>query len=494
MLPTQKEACYEAFRSKDARFDGRLFVGVRSTGIYCRPFCPARVPKPENCTFFTTAADAEKAGFRPCLVCRPELAPGSAPMDASHELARKAARLLEENCSTGLSLAAAAGKLQCSDRHLRRIFKEEYHVTPMEYMETCRLLLAKNLLTDTSLSVLDVAMAAGFGSVRRLNELFQQRYHLTPGALRRKASARSAVPEEISLDAGYRMPYDWEYIHEFLASRIIKGVETADAESYARTLALKDRKGRTCTGWLRISNDAKKHALRIRLSDSLVPVLSQVLASVRRVFDLFCDPGLISHRLQDMASIDPSLPRPGIRVPGAFIPFETAVRAILGQQISVKAANTLAGRIAEQFGTPAAAGIAGLDRIFPTPEQILDLGENLPEAFGKLGVTSSRSRTILELARAVTDGSVRLDSCEDAETVMEQLKAIKGIGSWSAQYIAMRTLNWPDAFLETDSGIKRSLPDLSPGERLLKAEAWRPWRSYAVLNLWSLERKSHHDL
>jgi AraC family transcriptional regulator of adaptative response / DNA-3-methyladenine glycosylase II len=488
MLPNQKEACYEAFRSKDARFDGRLFVGVSSTGIYCRPVCPARVPKIENCTFFTSAAEAEKAGYRPCLLCRPELAPGQAPMDASHVLARKAARMLEENCSGGMSLAEAAAYLGCSDRHLRRVFQEEFHVTPVAYTETCRLLLAKNLLTDTALSVMDVAMAAGFGSARRMNELFKKRYHLTPTQLRRKAAGK-AVNQEISLDIGYRVPYCWDEIHDFLAGRAIAGVEIADETSYARTVSLTSRSGKEVTGWMRVQNDAKKHCLRVTLSESLIPVLSQVLAGVRRVFDLYCDPEIIYEKLKIMNELHPDLARPGMRIPGAFVPFETAVRAILGQQITVKAAGTLAGRIAAKFGRPIETGIEGLNRIFPTPDMLLTMKNQLVDEFGKLGVIASRSRTILSLAEAVQSGKLRLDSSVNAETEMDKLKKIKGIGNWSAQYIAMRTMAYPDAFLETDIGIKRALPELSPKERLELAEAWRPWRSYAVINLWNRKKE-----
>ncbi|MCH3951410.1 MAG: helix-turn-helix domain-containing protein [Acidaminococcus sp.] len=488
MLPNQKEACYEAFRSKDARFDGRLFVGVSSTGIYCRPVCPARVPKIENCTFFTSAAEAEKAGYRPCLLCRPELAPGQAPMDASHVLARKAARMLEENCSGGMSLAEAATYLGCSDRHLRRVFQEEFHVTPVAYTETCRLLLAKNLLTDTALSVMDVAMAAGFGSARRMNELFKKRYHLTPTQLRRKAAGK-AVDQEISLDIGYRVPYCWDEIHDFLAGRAIAGVETADETSYARTVSLTSRSGKEVTGWMRVQNDAKKHCLRVTLAESLIPVLSQVLAGVRRVFDLYCDPEIVYEKLKIMNELHPGLARPGMRIPGAFVPFETAVRAILGQQITVKAAGTLAGRIAAKFGKPIETGVEGLNRIFPTPAVLLSMKDSLEDEFGKLGIIASRSRTILSLAEAVQSGEIRLDSIADAEMEMAKLKKIKGIGNWSAQYIAMRTMAYPDAFLETDIGIKRALPDLSPKKRLELAEAWRPWRSYAVINLWNRKKE-----
>jgi AraC family transcriptional regulator of adaptative response / DNA-3-methyladenine glycosylase II len=488
MLPNQKEACYEAFRSKDARFDGRLFVGVSSTGIYCRPVCPARVPKIENCTFFTSAAEAEKAGYRPCLLCRPELAPGQAPMDASHVLARKAARMLEENCSGGMSLAEAAAYLGCSDRHLRRVFQEEFHVTPVAYTETCRLLLAKNLLTDTTLSVMDVAMAAGFGSARRMNELFKKRYHLTPTQLRRKAAGKT-VSQEISLDIGYRVPYCWDEIHDFLAGRAIASVEIADSRSYTRTVSLVSRSGKEVTGWMRVRNDAKKRCLRVTLSESLIPVLSQVLAGVRRVFDLYCDPEMIYEKLKVMNELRPGLARPGMRIPGAFVSFETAVRAILGQQITVKAAGTLAGRIAAKFGKPVETGIEGLNRIFPTPDMILAMKDQLVDEFGKLGVIASRSRTILSLAEAVHSGEIRLDSSADAETEMEKLKQIKGIGNWSAQYIAMRTMAYPDAFLETDIGIKRALPEFSPRERLNLAEAWRPWRSYAVINLWNKKKE-----
>ncbi len=483
MLPDHKEACYEAFRSKDARFDGRLFVGVRSTGIYCRPVCTARVPKIENCTFFRTAAEAEKAGYRPCLICRPELAPGNAPMDASRILARKAARLLETNCSTGQKLSELAERLGCTDRHLRRVFLEEYHVTPIQYEQTCRLLLAKNLLTDTPLSILEVAMAAGFGSARRMNELFQERYHLTPTALRRAAANRSPS-DEMTIRVGYRPPYRWEEIHAFLAKRALLHVEACDETSYARTVRLKDRKGKPVTGWMRVTHDEKKRALRITLSESLVPVLSQVLSGVRRLFDLYCDPGIIEKTLCRMDELAPHLFLPGIRVPGCFDPFETAVRAILGQQITVKAANTLAARITETYGDPVDTGLEGLDRSFPSPEKVLSLGDSLQDCFGRLGVIAARTHTIRELAKAILAGAIILDPCADPEAEMEKLKKIKGIGNWSAQYIAMRTMAWPDAFLDTDSGIKHALPDMTPKERIRTAEAWHPWRSYATLSLW----------
>ena len=299
MNTEEKQAFYQAFRSKDARFDGRFFIGVKSTGIYCRPVCRARLPKPENCEYFRTASEAEQAGYRPCLLCRPELAPGSSPIDASSQLAWRAAGLLRENCGSGINLPALAGELGCTDRHLRRVFRQTCHVTPVQYLQTCRLLLAKELLTDTSLPVLDIAMAAGFGSVRRMNELFQKQYHMTPTRLRRESAAK-ASDGALAVSIGYRPPYNWPAMLTFLRQRAIPGIERVENDGYERTVGIRSRTGELCKGWLRVENVPGRNMLRAVFSESLVPVLPQVLAGVRHLFDTDCDPALIGETLEDM--------------------------------------------------------------------------------------------------------------------------------------------------------------------------------------------------
>lgn len=476
---------YAAFQAKDLRFDGRFFVGISSTKIYCRPVCWAKQAKKENCTFFSTAAEAEAAGYRPCLLCRPELAPGNSVVDASSVLAHKAARLMEENCGNGQSLEELAGRLGCTDRHLRRVFMEEYHVTPVQYLQTCRLLLAKNLLTDTGLSVLDVAMAAGFGSLRRLNDLFKKHYGLTPTDLRKNVKNGKKQANEVTVALGYHPPYCWEKIVDFLSQRAIPGVEIVTGGRYMRTVRLKGREERVYSGYISIGNNQKKNTIMVTLSDTLLPVLPQVLARVKRLFDLYCEPGVVYETLQTMNELRPDICVPGIRVPGCFDAFEMAVRAILGQQITVKAASTLAGKISRVYGIPVETGVDGLTHTFPTAEDIAGLAGHIEEHLGPLGVIASRSRCILTLAERLERRELILDESADPEQEMEKLLEIKGIGNWTAKYIAMRTLGWTDAFLETDIGIKHALPDYSPKELLALSEKWHPWRSYATMSLWN---------
>lgn len=476
---------YTAFKAKDARFDGRFFVGISSTGIYCRPVCRAKQPKAENCTFYRTAAEAEQAGYRPCLLCRPELAPGTSITDATADLVYRAARMLEENCGSGQNLEEIAKRLGCTDRHLRRVFTAEYNVPPVQYLQTCRLLLAKNLLTDTNLSILEVAMAAGFGSLRRFNDVFKKQYHLAPTALRKRMSEEKRIGGDITVTLGYRPPYPWEEMLRFLAGRAIAGVEVVKNKEYMRTVHLEDASGKHVNGWVRVSQNQKKNALNITVSETLLSVLPQVLARIRHLFDLYCDPDAVFGTLRSMNDIRPGLCVLGTRVPGCFDAFEMAVRAVLGQQITVKAASTLAARIVQTYGIPVQTEVDGLNHVFPTPEQILALGDDIANCLGKLGVASARSNTINELARAFVQGDLHLDIPAQPEEEMKKLMNIRGIGSWTAQYIAMRAMEWPDSFLETDAGVKKALPGYTPKELLKMAEAWRPWRSYATVNLWN---------
>ena len=490
-MPLENTAgLYAAFKAKDARFDGRVFVGISSTRIYCRPVCRARQPRRENCTFFRTAAEAERSGYRPCLLCRPEIAPGRSTTDAARTLAHQAARLLEENCGNGLSLEELAGKLNCSARHLRRVFAAEYNVSPVEYLQTCRLLLAKNLLTDTEMSIVDVAMAAGFGSLRRFNDVFKEHYRMPPTQLRKQrkqdaVAKDSLVNDGITLMLGYRPPYLWDELIQFLAGRAISGVELVENGEYARTARLLTPRGEYAIGWLKVAHRPKKNAVAVTVSDSLLPALPQVLARVRRLFDLHCDPETVFEALGSMNEIRPELHVLGTRVPGCFDAFEMATRAVLGQQITVKAAGTLAVRITEQLGTPIETGIPGLTQLFPTAEEITALHGPIEDQLGPLGVIATRSRTIRALAEALTTGELHLGPQSNPEQEIERLRAIPGIGDWTAQYLAMRSMEWPDAFLETDVGVRKALHPRSPKELRELAEAWRPWRSYATVSLWN---------
>lgn len=480
-----KSGLYAAFTAKDTRFDGRFFVGISSTGIYCRPVCRAKQPKAENCTFYHTAAEAEQAGYRPCLLCRPELAPGSSIADAANNLVYRAARMLEENCGSGQSLEELSRRLGCTDRHLRRVFTAEYNVPPVQYLQTCRLLLVKNLLTDTDLPVIEVAMAAGFGSLRRFNDLFKNHYNLSPTALRKRILEEQKHTGDVTLALGYRPPYLWEEMLRFLGGRAIPGIDAVKDNTYMRTVHLVTAEGKHMYGWMRVGHRPQKNALTVTVSETLLPVLPQVLARVRHLFDLYCDPEAVYGTLRVMNGIRPGLCVLGTRLPGCFNTFEMAVRAVLGQQITVKAASTLAARIADSYGTPIQTEISGLTHVFPSPEDILALDGPIEDNFGPLGIIAARSRTIHELARAIVQKEIDFDLPAQPEEEIKKLMAIRGIGSWTAQYIAMRAMEWPDAFLETDAGVRKALYPLTSKELLEMSNAWHPWRSYATINLWN---------
>lgn len=479
------EILYSAFKRKNPNFDGRFFVGVSSTGIYCRPVCKARQPKPENCTFYKTAAEAEQAGFRPCLLCRPELAPGSAPIDARSSFAYRAARLMEENCANEENIEQIAARLGCSDRHLRRAFADEFNVSPIRYLQTCRLLLAKNLLTSTNLSVIDVAMAAGFGSLRRFNDLFQKRYKMAPTNLRRQTANPAAQKSSVTVALGYRPPYQWQAMLDFLMPRAIPGVETVKGGEYLRTASFVTQSGRRLSGSLIIANKPLNNTLSVTLDTALLPMLPQVLARVRCLFDLYCDPDAVYQTLKSMNEIKDGLCLPGARLPGSFDIFEMAIRAVLGQQITVKAARTLAGRLAEKFGAPIQTETSALTHTFPRPEDFIALPGAIENHLGPLGITGIRARAILELAKVFKNKDINFSFSAEPEPEMKKLIQIPGIGPWTAQYIVMRAMSWPDVFLETDIGIKKALAPRAPKEMLALAENWRPWRSYAVINLWN---------
>jgi AraC family transcriptional regulator of adaptative response / DNA-3-methyladenine glycosylase II len=470
--------CYRALKARDARFDGRFFVAVSSTRIYCRPVCTVRPPKRENCRFFPSAAAAEAGGYRPCLRCRPELAPGNASVDATTRIAQAAASMIEDGTLDTEGLDTLAVRLGITDRHLRRAFGAEFGVAPVEFAQTQRLLLAKRLLTDTALPVTEVAFASGFGSVRRFNALFKQRYRLKPRQLR--GPQRSGVPAATAVDVlefelSFRPPFDWGAISAFLGARTITGVEAVAGGCYRRTVRIVSG-GKEHAGWIAVAMSPRKPTLRVAVSASLAKVLPQVLSRVKALMDLACHPAEVAQALGALAN-----KHPGLRVPGAFDGFEMAVRAVLGQQVTVAAARTVAARFAAAFGDPIETPYDSLTTLFPTAARVAALGEG---SIARLGMPGARARTVIGLARAVADGNLVLMPNADIESTLDTLRPLPGIGEWTAQYIAMRALSWPDAFPHTDLGVMKALGETGARRVLAAGEAWRPWRAYAVMHLW----------
>jgi len=478
---TPASALYSAYAARDPRFDGVFFIGVTSTGIYCRPVCTARTPRPANCRFFDSAALAEQAHFRPCLRCRPELAPGNAPVDDAQRVAGLIVHRIDEGIlDGGGGLEEIAREFGWSSRQIRRVVQRELGVSPMELVLTRRLLLAKQLLTETTLPITEVAFASGFASLRRFNDAFSGRYGMPPSRFRKAADAKAGpVPplETLTLQLAYRPPFHWAALLDFLGRRALLGVEAVEGDAYARTVRLG-----AATGWVRVRHAPARHALDVELARSLMPALPALLGRLRHLFDLAARPDVIAEHLGG----DPLLAGriaadPGLRVPGAFDGFELAVRAVLGQQVTVSAATAIAGRFAAHFGEPAAAPLAGLDRLSPTPERVAQAGV---DEIASLGIIASRADCIRTLAGAVASGALRLEPGADPLAMAEQLLALPGIGPWTADYIAMRALRWPDAFPRGDVAIRKALGGVGPAEAEALAERWRPWRSYAAMHLW----------
>ena len=469
------DAAYAALQAHDARFDGRLYVGVTSTGIYCRPVCRVRLPRRENCRFFSTAAQAEAERFRPCMKCRPELAPRALPwttMDASRTLAAQAAAWLDACDDAEASVEDLAAHLGITSRHLRRIFLAEHGVSPLQYLQTRRLLLAKALLTDSSLPVQDVAYAAGFASLRRFNAAFLEHYRLQPTALRKEGGSTAPMSR---LRLGYREPYDVAGVLAFLAPRAVAGVERVEAGAITRSLAL-THAGQRHAGWLRVSFQ-RPGEVAVELSPTLWPAVASLLPLLRRWLDLDADPDAIAAALGD-ASV------PGQRLPGCLDRFELSVRAVLGQQVTVAAARTLAGRFVERFGEPLADAPDGCQRLFPTPERIAAATR---DDIASLGIIGRRADSLIALAQAWPAlAFARREG--GAEAAAAELTQVPGIGPWTAGYMLMRGWSWPDAFPPGDVVLRKALsgdgPPVSPKAYLDAAERYRPFRSYAVLHLW----------
>jgi AraC family transcriptional regulator of adaptative response / DNA-3-methyladenine glycosylase II len=478
------DACYRALVARDARFDGRFFTAVKTTGIYCRPICPARPPKSENCIFMPSAAAAQAAGFRPCLRCRPESSPDLGAWRGTSATVSRAMALVESGALDGSAVADLAARLGLGERQLRRLFRRHLGASPVAVAQTRRVLLAKKLIHETDLPMTDVALASGFGSVRRFNETFRQLYDRPPGALRRRREA-GADPTAIVLTLPYRPPYDWAGMLGFLAARAIPGVEAVADGTYRRTVALDG-----AVGTLAVTHAPERNALTVAIRLARLDCLPAFIARIRRVFDLGAEPAAIAAGLSPDPALRPLIEeRPGLRVPGAFDGFEVAVRAVLGQQITVGAATRLAGKLVQAFGEALAGadddGAAhGLTHVFPSPERLARAD------IASLGMPRARAAAIAGLAQAAAVDPLLFHPRRDLEATIMRLRALPGIGEWTAQYIAMRGLRETDAFPAADVGLMRAMADAAgrrptPDELLARADAWRPWRAYAALHLWA---------
>ena len=470
------DAAYLAIKARDARFDGRLFIGVTSTGVYCRPVCRVRTPRRENCRFFDTRAQAEAAAFRPCLKCRPEIAPGLSNVDSSQQLADTAARWIELAVHGGAPsrLPQLAARLGVTDRHLRRIFQALHGVSPHAYLTTQRLLLAKQLLTDTRQPITQVALASGFDSLRRFNAAFVEHYRLNPSQLRRERGAAPVADAPLRL--AYRPPYDVAAVLAFFAQRQVRGVEQVEGLMLRRTLGWAHR-GQRLSGWLSLQFVPERHEVHLHAAPALAPVLGAVLQAVRQGLDLDADPA----RIDPVLARVPGLAREGTRLPGGLDGFELAVRVVLGQQVTVKAARTLTERLVQRFGTPVETPWPALTHVFP---DAATLAAADPEAIGTLGIVRQRVRALQALAVEVAAGRIELHRGAPLDATLAALKALPGIGDWTAQVIAMRALAWPDAWPASDIGLMNALVSRNVKHITALAEAWRPWRAYAVMKLW----------
>jgi AraC family transcriptional regulator of adaptative response / DNA-3-methyladenine glycosylase II len=468
------DLCYKILQARDARFDGHFFVGVSTTGIYCRPICAVRIPGRDRCTFYPSAAGAEAAGYRPCLRCRPELAPGHAPIDSVKRVARAVVARIEQGALGTGGLEELAEEFGLSTRQLRRIVSAEYGVNPIAIAKTRRLLLAKQLLTDTQLRIVDIAFASGFSSVRQFNRTFVQDYRLSPGALRRRQPQQTGIG--IPLKLGFRGAFAWSAMTGFLLGRASMRTERMAGDRYVRAVRLGAHQG-----WI-AAQPASHNVLQVEVAPSLLPALPELQARLRRLFDLDANPAVIESHLERDPALRALIQRtPGLRVPGAFDGFELALRAILGQQVTVKAATTIFGRFVDTFGQPIETPVPELDRLAPTAADVASA--SLQQLIDH-GLTRKRAETVSFAARAIADGIIRFDPSMDATEVHRRLREIPGIGPWTAEYIAMRALGDPDGFPSSDLGLMRALNMNKPAELEALAESWRPWRAYAAIHAW----------
>ncbi|HEY7643339.1 MAG TPA: AlkA N-terminal domain-containing protein [Steroidobacteraceae bacterium] len=478
ILGLDRGALDRARLSRDARFDGRFFIAITSTGIYCRPICPSPVSKNSNVRYYATAAAAAEAGFRPCLRCRPEAAPGTPGWLGTSAVVRRALRLIQEGALDEISVDELAARIGIGPRHLHRLFTKHVGASPIAVAQTRRLHFAKRLLDETDLPITQIALASGFGSLRRFNYTFQQTYNRAPRDLRRqrRGGIAAADADEVVLKLSFRPPYDWPQVRDFLAARAVPGVERVDERGYARTVKSSTDQAIVCVRAL-----DRDDALELRVRGAVPTMLFQISSTARRMFDLSADPPRIDAAFKTDDLLAPLVKRrPGLRIPGAWDAFECAVRALLGEHIDIAAARTLAGRIVARVGEPVAEAVEGLTHFFPTPLALATAD------FGGLGVAASRAAAIRALACATHEDTI--DFGAGVEEVVAALSKLPGFDSAAAQYVALCALGEPDAFPRGDLIVRRMAGSqrkpLTARELDARMEAWRPWRGYALIHLW----------
>lgn len=474
------QVCSRARLSRDARFDGKFFIAVLSSRIYCRPICPARTCNERNVRYYPTAASAAQAGFRPCLRCRPESSPGTPAWLGTSSTVSRALRLIGESGLDDGGVEVLAERLGVGSRHLRRLFLQHLGATPIAVAQTRRLHFAKKLIDETSLPMSQIALAVGFGTVRRFNAGIRKVYQRTPTQIRHLARQKDMQPgNHYVFRLDFRPPYHWEGMLSFLAARATPGVEMVEAGKYRRTISLQGR-----NGYFEVSLDPEHDALLVRIEFGDPHSLIFIIERIRKMFDLGADWAAIVRSLRSdpvlAGSVDAD---PGLRVPGCWNGFELAVRAILGQQITVKGATAMAGRMATCFGRPFRAE-NGLTHLFPTPDALADA------TLGNIGLTGARAETVRNLARAVCCGTINFEGIVDSGAFLNRLCEIPGIGKWTAQYVAMRALGEPDAFPSSDLALLRAMTIETSRELEHRAEVWKPWRSYAAMYLWTIASHS----
>jgi AraC family transcriptional regulator, regulatory protein of adaptative response / DNA-3-methyladenine glycosylase II len=477
-----REACYRIFQTRDPRFDGLIYVGITSTGIYCRPVCPARGAKFENCLFFASAAAAQEAGFRPCLRCRPETAPDLASWRGTSNTVSRALALIADGGLDGseAGVDALAERLGVGGRQLRRLFQQHLGASPVAVAQTRRVLFAKQLIHETRLPMSEVALAAGFGSVRRFNETFRRLFRRPPSAIRHKGPGRPEASAGVTLRLRYKPPYDWDAMLAYLDARAIAGVEEVAGGVYRRTVAHEGK-----LGTVEVAHEPARNNLAVTLRFPCVRALPAIIARVRRVFDVGADIETIGAHLSRDPFLAPLVAqRPGLRAPGGWDGFELAVRAILGQQVTVVAARKLAGQLVTLCGETLADAPAPLSRAFPSPDRVAAAD------LSALGMPGARKVALKALAEAAADDPHLFRPFGTIEEAIARLRSIRGIGEWTAQYIALRALRETDAFPASDIGLLRGAAQSkgtrpTPAALLRLAEPWRPWRAYAAQHLWA---------
>jgi AraC family transcriptional regulator of adaptative response / DNA-3-methyladenine glycosylase II len=466
------DGMYRATQARDRRFEGRFVVAVRTTGVYCRPGCPAPLPRRRNVRFYRSAAGAEAAGFRACLRCRPDLAADTPGAGGTSSTVLRALRLIDEGALDDGGLDALAARLGVGARHLRRLFIAHLGAAPKRVAITRRLHFARRLMDDGAMSVSEIALASGFGSVRRFNAAVRATFHRSPRELSDKRARRATHSAgALTVRLAYKPPYALAPMFAFLGQRAIPGVEAVDGATYRRTVRIDGE-----PGTITVRPADGESALEVTVSPPRSSGLYTAVERVRRIFDLGSDPAEVAGALRRDLRLAERVKRcPGLRLPGAWDPFELAVRAVLGQQVSVRAAATLAGRLVERFGTPLPLGeSASPDRLFPAPEALAEAD------LRRIGLPRSRAEALRGLARAVVRGELGFD---DPEVTRAQLLELSGVGPWTTEYIVLRALSDPDAFPAGDLHLQRTT-GLGRAALLLASEAWRPFRGYAALYLW----------